>query len=213
MTVLNRARLLARLSNARHGNAAKDLRDLAQSSYGGMIESQLLGAPAASVTFADIPAYWVDLQVVWSARSTEAGTDVDSLLMRVGNGSIDTGSNYNTGSMSINDLGATDVTEQQGATSAIAGRAALPAAGNSDTVTMGSGVVTFANYAGATVKPWSATGVMASTDTSGGSSVRISQAGGYWASVSALTHIQFFCDLNFVTGSRFTLYGLGAASS
>jgi hypothetical protein len=57
------------------------------------IATTTLGSAAADITFTAIPATYTDLIVAVFARSDYADTQVAGFI-RVGNGSIDTGSNY-----------------------------------------------------------------------------------------------------------------------
>lgn len=62
------------------------------------IANQTLGSASANITFTDIPQTYTDLIVVFNGSST--GTA--QYFMQVGNGSIDTGSNYSTTGMTGN---------------------------------------------------------------------------------------------------------------
>jgi hypothetical protein len=69
------------------------------------IATQTLGSAAANITFAAIPQTYTDLIVVFNGSST--GTA--QYFMQVGNGSIDTGSNYSTTGLTGNGSSAVSI--------------------------------------------------------------------------------------------------------
>lgn len=71
-------------ADATGGGGGGDLTKLAET---------ILGSDAANITITGISGAYKDLIVVWEARE-DAAVDIDFLYMRLGNGSIDTGSNY-----------------------------------------------------------------------------------------------------------------------
>lgn len=87
---------------------------------GTQIGTQVLGSPAASVTFSSIPTSFRHLRLTWSARSDTAGSSVISVDLRI-NG--DTGANYDGNFMQV--VGSTVGTgiDSVGRTSCFVGKA------------------------------------------------------------------------------------------
>jgi hypothetical protein len=59
-----------------------------------LISETVLGSAAADITITGIPNTYRDLLLIVSARSAQTGQEWSALHLRVGDGSIDTGSNY-----------------------------------------------------------------------------------------------------------------------
>jgi hypothetical protein len=59
------------------------------------IDQTVLASPAADITFTGIPNTYSDLVLVVAARSAETGAEWSGLNLRMGDGSIDTGTGYN----------------------------------------------------------------------------------------------------------------------
>jgi hypothetical protein len=158
------------------------------------IATNTLGSAAASVTFSSIPATYTDLVLVINASSTTTNNH----YVRVGNGSIDTGSNYSS-----------TILYGDGSS---AGSSRL--SNNTDGMYVGQGSTSmftntlhFQNYSNTTTFK---TGVFrAGVVTSGG---WVSAAAGLWRSTSAINIIEYRTAAgNINSGSTFTLYGIKAA--
>lgn len=191
----------------------QDLRDFLVSVYpitgsNLMIESQLLAADQATISFVDIPQVYTDLQLIILARGTTAG-DLQNLMMRFGNGAIDAGANYDGFSYQIQDGASVVVSEQQGVTSVHIARG-IVAEGNDDPAAFSAVTVSIPGYRGATRKAFTAsTSGAATADVSVGSN-RAGGAVGLWRNIAAITHIDVFPGGDLLAaGSRFSLYGLG----
>jgi hypothetical protein len=59
-----------------------------------LVSESVLGSAAADITITGIPNTYKDLVLIGMARSAQTGSEVSTLRVRVGDGSIDTGSNY-----------------------------------------------------------------------------------------------------------------------
>lgn len=164
------------------------------------IASQTLGSDAAAVEFASISGSYTDLILVMSTRSASAAA-TDAVFTQVGNGTIDTGSNYST-----------TVLYHSGS-SAASTRASnssrfdfLATAGNNAASSVfGVQTLHFMSYSNTAVNKT----VLAAT-TAGGDSPR--RAVGLWRSTSAIDRIKVAPQNgNFKSGSTFSLYGVKAA--
>ena len=161
------------------------------------IATNTLGSAAASVTFSSIPSTYTDLVLITQAK----GSTATNQLTRVGNGSVDTGSNY-----SITLIGADYVTPVSTRTSS-----ATSMQLNYDTY-LDSGyfftqILQLQNYANTTTYK----SVLARSNMNDGN-YGIDAAVGLWRSTSAINIITFSLNgaATFSIGSTFTLYGIGA---
>jgi len=151
----------------------------------------------ASYTFSSIPATYTDLVLVVSA-ATSSIADQD---MQVGNGSVDTGSNYSrtwlqgNGSAASSGRGSSETST----------RINTPNGGYLET-TLGSSIqtITFLNYSNTTTYK---TMLTRTGGAAGGTSAIVH----LWRSTSAINTIKLTPSSNFITGSTFTLYGIKAA--
>lgn len=72
-----------------------------------LIETQILGSDVASVTFDAVPTGYDDLIVIAYARTDRAAQVGDGFLLRMGNGTVDSGSNYDSAGARQGDTAAT----------------------------------------------------------------------------------------------------------
>jgi hypothetical protein len=156
------------------------------------IATTTLGSAAASYTFTSIPSTYTDIVMVCAhSNSAQSGVRV-----QVGNGSIDTGSNYS-------------ITYLLGdGTSATSGRAAndgsfdfaFVAANSQSTL-----IINAMNY--------SNTNTYKSFITRNGNAAQgVTARAGLWRSTSAINQIKLAPSTgNFNAGTTFTLYGISAA--
>lgn len=164
----------------------------------------VLSSAQASVTFASIPSTYTDLVLVVSSRQQDAGTfyeqfylefngsatAVYSQTMVRGNSSV-TGSNRNSAQAYFNYLYQT---------------------GPSNTAsTFGSVEIYIPNYTGSANKVMSSTSVVENNSATAGESW-IAGAAQLWGNTSAINQIKLTASGggagNFVSGSRFDLYGI-----
>lgn len=159
------------------------------------IATQTLGSSASSITFSSITGSYTDLVLILNAKNVAGG--VQLLKTRVGNGSIDTATNYSctwiggTGSVAFSSRdtssnAAIDMRISDSAWSAI--------------------ILQFQNYSNTTTYKTFFT-------RSNNASDEIWQGVNLWRSTSAINTIQVFPDgsQSFATGTQATLYGIAAA--
>jgi len=163
-----------------------------------LIESQVLGSAAASVTFSAIDQTFTDLVLKWSARDDQANYTQTSRLKF--NGSA------------VSEYSWTQLYDSAGTvgsyTSGTAGNNQFAYASNGTTSTAN----TFTNYeiyipsyTVAQNKPFSAFGVSEDNSTNG----YIIASAHLWRNTSAITTILLYPNSgNYVTGSSFYLYGI-----
>jgi len=155
-----------------------------------------------SVTFSNIPQSYTDLKIVVSIRNSRSGFDRAPLTMRLGNGSVDTGSNY-----SYRDLQGID-----GSTAATTSSGTYIQIGNtpsstSATSTFGNMEIYIPNYTSSTAKSISVDYGDESTSTSW----MVAALGGLWnntAPINIITFQDFITSSSFLQYSTFTLYGV-----
>ena len=166
-----------------------------------LIQSQVLGSPAASVTFSAIPGTFTHLRLVFTARSSVSGNN-DNFYVQM-NG--DTAANYNAAFNIANTGGNASGAIGTGATAGLIGTAD---GATSPANSAASGEVLFPSYARTTFsKRFTST----FGDIQGASltNVFVRVYSGVWNSTAAITSllIQLSSGSNFVTGSAFDLYG------
>lgn len=165
------------------------------------IATQTLGSAAASVTFSSIPTTYTDLVLVCSYAVTTAG---NSVLMQVGNGSADTGSNYS------------DTVVYGNGTSALSQRTSsntkfyLIEAGNVG-LTVGN-TTTIANLMNYSNTSTYKTVLFRGNSSAATTFPAVEAQATLWRSTSAINFIYLFSSGgNIASGSTFSLYGISAA--
>lgn len=162
-----------------------------------LISDQLLGSPAASITFASVVGY-KHLLLILVGRSSAGVTD-EGVLCEVNGDTIT--ANYenafmgsNASTVFVGNIANSPATAQFPGTSTTAN---IPATAQ----------ILFGNYAGTTFFKGAK---IISGYQSGGSALQCFERWWQWLSTSAITSIVLTLNSggNFVTGSRFTLYGL-----
>ena len=171
-----------------------------------MIDDTLLGSDQANITFTGIPSTYRDLVIVVTARTDRAGNATDDFLLRVGSGSIDTGSNY---LHMINYTGSSNGHFNSGGGGATAWYAGI-AAGNTATAGYFSGHrLEIIDYASTTqTRAMLMQSIMYDT-----SKVYKTDGGGVWENTSAaIDQVRVYPGLgtNLKAGTRATLYGRGS---
>ena len=157
-----------------------------------LIQSQVLSASAASVTFSGIPQTFKTLKLVISARgdSTFPGLAVNP--------------NGNTANLTQKYIFGNGST-------AVSGTQADAIIGNFNGTNTTANVFTnievdFPGYASPNAKPFSVDNVQESNDTTGGRQMMFAIL---WSSTAAITSLSVVPDSgNFVAGSSFYLYGI-----
>ena len=171
-----------------------------------LLETIQLTQDASSVTFDNIPQTgYTDLKIVASARSNR-GAYEDSFNVRVGNGTVDSGSNYgynafyeydNSNFTSDLALAQTAMSWQSPASAAQAGANIF---GNSD--------LYISNYTSSVGKSFSCD----SASENNASQQLLGFTAGYWSGTSAINIITMSprSGTLFYAGSTFSLYGIAA---
>ena len=157
---------------------------------------------SATVDFTSIPATYTHLQIRGIAKLS--GTTTPRFFyMHVGNGSIDTGTNYSGHSLDGN--GATVVADSSVSASSIpAGRIATSSAGTNANA-FGIFVIDFLDYAN--TSKYKTVRSLSGWDSNGTGNAILSS--GNWRSTSAIDSIRFFGSGEDLTQySHFALYGI-----
>jgi hypothetical protein len=166
------------------------------------IASTTLGSAAADVTFSSISGSYTDLILV----SNYAGSSNDvGFLLQVGNGSIDTGSNYSRTALNGNGTAADSTRNTSASSISLAYNY-----GNSTTLNKPNFQITnFMNYSNATTYK---SILIRSRGTRDNDSTDTTAIVGLWSSTSAINIIKIFpASGNILAGSTFTLYGIASA--
>jgi hypothetical protein len=158
------------------------------------IATQTLGSAAASVTFSSISGAYTDLILVINAADN-ATSDV---YLQMGNGSIDTGSNYSNTILTGNGTTAYSA-RNSGATKILYAYEGTPPTSPS----FGTYIIQFMNYSNTTTYK---TVLCRANSASSGTDAIV----GLWRSTSAINQIQLSVQgaTTYSTGSTFTLYGV-----
>jgi hypothetical protein len=163
------------------------------------LATQTLGTAAASVTFSSIPQGYTDLVLV-AQPAISSGND--NMRIRVGNGTVDSGSNYSYTVLTGN------------GSSAVSARASNETSILTDyngymQTTLGNNtkIINFQNYSNTTTYK---TILTRSNNAPTGTDAMVS----LWRSTAAINTMTLSISggaANFVVGSTFTIYGLLAA--
>ncbi len=167
------------------------------------IASQTLGSDTASVEFTGIGSGYTDLVLVLFTRSTNTTTGSSSIGLRIGNGSVDTGSNYSTTYLQGNGSAASS-SRLSSQTEAFVGQHYR---GSGSTTTFGINVVHIMSYANTNVFK---------TILSGGGPANdiLVRNVSLWRSTSAVTNVlvrNLAGSDSLGSGSVLSLYGVKAA--
>jgi hypothetical protein len=156
------------------------------------IATTTLVSNTASYTFTSIPSTYTDLVLVMNGKATSGE---GAFILRVGNGSIDSGSNYSYTYM---------YGDGSSANSARSSNQTSGSCSRYDT-TAGIGIVQFMNYAN--------TNVYKTILNRGGSGSLVQATVNLWRSTSAINqiYVQPETSSNMVAGYTLTLYGIKAA--
>jgi hypothetical protein len=157
------------------------------------IATTTLGSAAASYTFTGISGSYTDLRVVISTATSK--TSQSGFGIQVGNGSIDTGSNYSVTRLGGN--GSVAYSERTSSQTSVA---------MAMQTTLSNFFIDFMSYSNTTTyKTFLITDDNASAQTL--------RAVGLWRSTSAINQVKIFDTdgFNLIAGSTLTLYGIAAA--
>jgi hypothetical protein len=148
----------------------------------------------ATVDFTSISGSYTDLVLVMSGSMASAA----NMFIRVGNGSLDTGSNYSI--TSLVGTGSSAVSQRQSSQAQYQVTDGL----FFNTSEQCNILVSFQNYSNTTTnKTW-----LSRANSAG---IGVSAAVGLWRSTSAINTIRLYGSQNFQSGSVVTLYGIAAA--
>ena len=163
---------------------------MANNTYQALL-TQTLSTAAASVTFSSIPQGYTDLFVVCTATATVANS---TFILRVGSGSVDSGTNYSTTTLYGNGTTATS-TRTSNVSSIYIGDIATSAANTTNFSIM--------NYSNATTNK-------TVIGRNGISAFGTQAFVGLWRSTVAVNTISLalFSGNNFAIGSTFTIYAI-----
>lgn len=163
------------------------------------IATTTLGSAAASYTFSSISGSYTDLVLVFTGTMTSA----DYVQFQVGNGSVDTGSNYSNTALKGNGTSASS-SRSSNSTNIF-----TPEPMNTNQNNL---IINFQNYSNTTT--YKTTLMRSNTPlTDGGATGTVSSTVGLWRSTSAINTIKMytFAGQTYAAGSTFTLYGIKAA--
>lgn len=162
------------------------------------ISTTTLGSAQSSVTFSSIPTTYTDLILIASIQHTSNSGD----QLRVGNGSVDTGSNYSNTKLYIASNSSASGSSGSNATSMDI--AAVSYSGPTSTY-YAPLIIHFMNYSNTNKYK---TVLARYSDVQ-----EVSATAASWRSNSAINTIQLYpgSGINYSTGCTFTLYGIKAA--
>ena len=160
------------------------------------IATQTLGSAAASVTFSSIPGTYTDLVLVMNIGTTANGND---LFMNIGNGSVDTGSNYSYTVLGGNGTSALSARQSNQT------RLNINYATNTSSAISGNLILNFMNYSNTTTNK---TMLIRANNSNYG----VDAFAGLWRSTSAINIMTITAGTStFLANSTFSLYGIAAA--
>jgi hypothetical protein len=163
------------------------------------IATNTLGSAAATIDFTSISGAYTDIVLV---ANFGISIDGESSLFRVGNGSIDSGTNYSSTEVSGN---GTSASSQR--TSTANGARVTYGTGPATTVTTNA-IIQFQNYSNTTTYKTT----LGRTNTASGTYPGAAATVSLWRSTVAINQIRLYLTGgNYITGSTFTLYGIKSA--
>lgn len=159
------------------------------------IATTTLSSDQSSVTFSSISGSYTDLVIVGSVRSSTT----DTLLLRCGNGSVDTGSNYSLTVLKGNGSSASSARRSSASEFYADYAAYAPSAAS----TFAPLLINFNDYSNTTTYK---TMLSRANNAAAGVDAIV----GLWRSTSAINILEFkySSGVNIASGSTFTLYGI-----
>ena len=166
------------------------------------IATNTLSTTATEIDFTSISGSYTDLILVMNVGMSRDGA---AFLMRVGNGSVDTGSNY-----SETDLSGNGTTASSNRLSNANNWNIFSAVGSSTTTGANNFIIQLQNYSNTTTYK---TALGRANNANGTNYPGAAAAVFLWRSTSAINTIKLFRQSTdtFNSGSTFTLYGIKAA--
>ena len=163
------------------------------------LDTKTIGTAVPTVTFTNIPQGYTDLVLVLSG--TKTGASGEGIALRVGNGSLDTGSNYSDTILWGNGSSAgSDRTSS-------ASRSRITYYASWISTAFSVNTIHFMNYSNTTTNK---TMINRQNSTTGGAPAAEAVVS-LWRSTAAINYIKITADVNFTSGSTFTLYGVKSA--
>lgn len=162
-----------------------------------LIASQTLGTANTTVTFSSIPATFTDLILITNGAVSSGAANWN---LQVGNGSVDTGTNYSetdlwgTGSVAASARGSNQ------------SNILLNSYGYLDTTFSANVICNLLDYSNTTTYK---TFIQRANNATNGTHVGV----GLWRSTAAINTIKIMTGNTFVTGTTFKLYGIQAGSN
>lgn len=168
-----------------------------------LIEEQVVSSSVANVDFTNIPSVYTDLVIEMDLVTADAA-DQDRPFITVGNGSLDSGSNYSyyieyNGTTSSTNSSASDTKFMGAVTLRGAGEAAAPS---------GLSLFTIRRYADTSV--WKEAEIWGAK---GGDSYYWARGAGTWRSTAAIDTIRVAAEGGNITGGTIRLYGIATDES
>jgi hypothetical protein len=162
------------------------------------IATTTVSSATNSVSFSSISGAYTDLVIVASVQSSAT----DTLLLRCGNGSVDTGSNYSITVLKGNGSSATSARTSSAGNFYVDYAAYAPSSAS----TFSSLIIQFNNYSNTTT-------YKTMLSRANNAAVGVDAIVGLWRSTSAINTLEFKYSpgTNIASGSTFTLYGIAAA--
>jgi hypothetical protein len=162
------------------------------------IASTTLGSNSSTITFTSISSAYTDLVLVLNSKSAN-GVNNDGINLTVGNGTLDTGSNYSAVALYNNNAGSIFSLSFTNSTSSEIGLVHNE---------WSPAIIHFHNYSNTTTFK----NFLGRTGSAGGSTTQIRHTIGMWRSTSAINTIRLtHGGQEFISGSTCTLYGIKAA--
>jgi hypothetical protein len=163
------------------------------------ITSTTLTTPTSTLTFSSISGAYTDLVLIMNAGQTSPS--INSTRVRVGNGSVDTGSNYSQTVLAGNGTSAISTRQSSISYIDLDYYAAPGISGDLNII-----IASFMNYSNTTTNK---TILHRAGKATNGTDAIVS----LWRSTAAINTIQLFTATSntWTTGSTFTLYGIAAA--
>jgi hypothetical protein len=168
------------------------------------IATTTLGSSSGTVEFTSISSAYTDLILVANFSVTNNGS---TFYYQVGNGSVDTGSNYSSTNLYSGGIsGTTAISDRSSSATSVSISASM---GFSNTGISNYAIFNFQNYSNTTTYKT----VLVRAGNGGGNSYSGGGAFcGLWRSTSAITNIKLTgASTSFASGSIFTIYGIKAA--
>lgn len=166
------------------------------------IATTTLSSDTSSYTFSSISSTYTDLVLILSGYG--AGSDGNSIVCRVGNGSVDSGTNYSTTRLSGSGSSSSTGRSSSSDFMRFANLTGMSTSSSNPT----SLIVNFMNYSNTTTYKT----ILNRVNQVNGSYPGLEAIVNLWRSTSAINTIQIYpYAASFATGTQITLYGIKGA--